>query len=246
MTPIEQAQRVLQGYLDSDRLYPHRTLDQLNTILSDAVGQGADFRKALQAAYTAGFLRSDNGKDEDFDGWLQGVHLQVKRLIRAAQAAGWRAEIPAVSMDDVQEAATQLVELRAQVSSLSQDNSNLRAELAEANGDLDHKMEKIAELRAQLDDAPNIEELVQGALMQATDPNRPKELPAASLMIREALDEAASEALTNALHPEFGTEWQEPDGRVYQAVREARREGARSFWNQATGKMNELMNSWEQ
>ncbi len=33
-----------------------------------------------------------------------------------------------------------------------------------------------------------------------------------------------AEALTDALHPEFGTEWQEPDGVIWKAVDQARAE----------------------
>lgn len=33
--------------------------------------------------------------------------------------------------------------------------------------------------------------------------------------------EAVQEELTGALHPEFGTEWREPDGVIYRAVQEA-------------------------
>lgn len=43
---------------------------------------------------------------------------------------------------------------------------------------------------------------------------RPNELDA-------LVAERVREELTNALHPEFGTEWREPDGIIYQAVQQA-------------------------
>lgn len=42
-----------------------------------------------------------------------------------------------------------------------------------------------------------------------------------AMVEREAEREAVQEALTGALHPEFGTEWREPDGVIYKAVQEA-------------------------
>lgn len=40
-----------------------------------------------------------------------------------------------------------------------------------------------------------------------------------------ALIEAGKEALADALHPEFGTEWREPDGIIWKAAQQARAEG---------------------
>lgn len=52
----------------------------------------------------------------------------------------------------------------------------------------------------------------------------------------DAVAEWAREALTGALHPEFGTERREPDGVIYKAVQEAvqaeRERIAREFENQ--------------
>ena len=39
--------------------------------------------------------------------------------------------------------------------------------------------------------------------------------------------ELVSQVLTDALHPEFGTEWREPDGVIYRAVRQARQDALR-------------------
>lgn len=36
--------------------------------------------------------------------------------------------------------------------------------------------------------------------------------------------EFKAEILTEALHPEFGTEWREPDGIIWQAVQQAKEE----------------------
>ena len=45
---------------------------------------------------------------------------------------------------------------------------------------------------------------------------------ALAVQVRATHGEVAEEVLTSALHPEFGYEWRKPDGRIWQALQQAR------------------------
>ena len=61
--------------------------------------------------------------------------------------------------------------------------------------------------------------------------------------ISPALDTYVVDALTEAMHPEFGYEWHEPDGIIYRAVRDAKAEawdaGYRSGHSNAMRQMSD-------
>lgn len=50
---------------------------------------------------------------------------------------------------------------------------------------------------------------------------------AEAVLVSDWLAELVSEALTDCLHPEFGTEWREPDGSIWQAIEAARADARR-------------------
>ena len=49
-----------------------------------------------------------------------------------------------------------------------------------------------------------------------------------------------NEALVGALHPEFGTEWREPDGVIYKAVQQARADARREVLAEVERRVSDL------
>lgn len=56
-------------------------------------------------------------------------------------------------------------------------------------------------------------------------------------LVEEAFTEVARETHTSLLHPEFGTEWREPDGECYKAYQRGR--------DEVTAAMTALADEWD-
>lgn len=76
---------------------------------------------------------------------------------------------------------------------------------------------------AALDEARPLMEAIANWLENSYDDSDDTRHQASVLVevLTPAIREIVSDALTDALHPEFGTEWREPDGIIWKTVQEA-------------------------
>jgi len=188
-TPLEEARHILDGYLDSDRAYPHRTLDQLREVLArGAAYENDDKAKIERLEHKVRGLQQAND-----DSWTERNRLNAR-----------------------------VIELEAEVVALRIDEPHWTRE-----------------------NAPSVAEQVRDESMQPADPDAPNDT---SGLPQETVDrlhrEGAEEALTGALHPEFGTEWREPDGVIYKAIEQAKRDGVEEFCHQMATWASGIMNRW--